>query len=236
MSDNPSTVGRMANLLHFALEKKFDGKQWPLPKLIVMVPDDDIIKTIGDQAQDVSKSFSRLLNYIMTEQEHAVAIFKENLPAKCLKERYPCFLWIHAPNHDGFCNNSLRFKFNRSIEETAKLHPNVYSLMLKKVWDPKDENLFLKECQRFTADGYKSYWEAVDKTVRYFDSVMLKKHDKERRKTLNSRQDSQAGHGSDDRFRWQNPKFNRDFHRMPSFRKLPPPPPSLPPRRLSFDD
>ena len=70
--------------------------------------------------------------------------------------------------HDEFNNKefSLRYKFNKSLEEVAKLHNNVYTLALKKVWDPKDINLFSAEYNRYTNEGYRSYWEAVDKTVR----------------------------------------------------------------------
>ena len=71
--------------------------------------------------------------------------------------------------------------------------------MVKHVWDPKNLNLYLKDNQRFTAEGYTAYWEAVDRTVRYFDSVLPKKQKKG--KNLKKNMDT-------DRFKWQNPKFN----------------------------
>ena len=59
-----------------------------------------------------------------------------------------------------------------------KLHPNATSLVLKKVWDPKNNNLYLGHSQRFTAECFTCYWEAVDCTVLYFDLVLLKKQEK----------------------------------------------------------
>ena len=166
----------------------------------------------------LSKHFNRILNYVMSEHERAIAACKEYLPAKCLHANYPQILWIQAPNHDYFGNNQERDKFNRALEEVVKIHPNVTTLMLKKVWNPKDSNLFLEHSSRFTTTGYFHYWEAIDRTVRYFDSVMLKKHEK-----VKSTKNSTC---QKDRFKWKNPKFNRDdCDDKPIFKPLPAPPP-----------
>ena len=99
------------------------------------------------------------------------------------------------------------------------MHANVYTLALKKVWDEKDKNLFMS---RFTAEGYKYYWEAVDKTIRYFDSVILKKNDKWKKQKMgggnNTRGMSNSIGSQKDKFRWQNP--NLHLHSV----LLPPPP------------
>ena len=65
-------------------------------------------------------------------------------------------------------------------------------------------------------DGYTAYWEAVDRTVWYLDSIMLKKHDKFKKKKSFGFPDQK------DQFKWQNPKYNWDFNIMS--RGLPPPP------------
>ena len=92
--------------------------------------------------------------------------------------------------------------------------------MLKKVWDSKNLNFFLESSQRYTAEGLTAYWEAVDRTVRYYDSVLLKKQDK--KKLQRSLESSQK-----DRFQWQNPSLNGRFEDQDktTFKKLPPPPP-----------
>ena len=110
----------------------------------------------------------------MTECERNVAVFKENLPVKSLKPAFPQFLWIQAPLHEHFDNNYQRLKFNRCLEDIAKLHSNCTSLMLKKALDPQDSSLFIESSQRFTARGFAVYWKAIDKTVCYFNSVLLK--------------------------------------------------------------
>ena len=103
------------------------------------------------------------------------------------------------------------------------MHENVSTLMLKKVWNPSDDTLFLKDHERFTSEGLKSYWEAVDRTVRYFDSVVLPKRQGNVRKTQKKMFDRHAGDPGADRFRWQNPKLNSITATPVSFRKLLPP-------------
>ena len=94
---NPSVLARFASLMTNAVQSSFDGKLLPLPKLVVVVADDNLIQTISDSFQSVSKAYSRIINFIMTEFERCVASFKENLPARCIKNvGYPNFLWIQA--------------------------------------------------------------------------------------------------------------------------------------------
>ena len=221
-SDNPSVISCMGNLMTFAMESKCFNQQLALPKLVVVVPDDDLIKLLGCHTHGLQCPYNRILNYVMTEFECNISIFKENLPAKCLKSDYPHILWIQAPLHDGFQNNQQRVKFNSCLEDVVKVHSNSSTLMLKKAWEPKNLNLFLEEQQCFTSEGYRTYWEAVDKTIHYCDSIMLKKHDKGKNPKLDKSSDSDQK----DRFKWQHPKYNRDFT-VTKFKKLPPPPPPV---------
>ena len=188
MSENPCIISRLANLMgHAILTKTVDNKLLPLSKLVVVVPDADIIRSLNDCASGLTKNFARLLNFIMTEHERSLASFRENLPAKSLKQGYPHVLWIQALMHDHFNDNLLRYKFNKSLEEAVMFHSNIKSLYLKKVWNSTNTNLYVKECQRFTSDGYYTYWEAVDKMVRYCDSIVLKKSEKLQLKKLHQR-------------------------------------------------
>ena len=123
------------------------------------------------------------------------------------------------------------FKFNHALEQVAQLHHNVSSLMLKKAWSATDQSLFLQDAQHFTADGYRAYWEAVDKTVRFCDSILLKKNEQKKFKQLKKQKsvsttlDSSAEQtDQNDWFKWRNPKFKSNFGRLPSFRRLPTPP------------
>ena len=167
---------------------------------MVIVPDDDLIKLLSEFSQDVTKPLGRILNHIMTEFDRTISVFKELLPLKCLRTAYPHMLWIQAPLHDGFNNNSQRFKFNRALEDVVKFHENMSTLFLKKGWNAEDSLLYSSEVQRFTSTGYKMYWEAVDHTIWFCDSIVLKKQN-DKRKALKPQ-------GQKDLFRWKNPTYN----------------------------
>ena len=229
-SDNPSILGRVASLLNSAANVTFNNALLPLPKIIIMVLDDDIIKLISeeDNIKGFSKPCTRLLNFLMTEFDCGISTFKELLPVKCIKPKWPQFLWIQVPEHINFKNNALRFKFNWCLEETTKLHSNCAMLMLKKVWNPDDINFYYND--RFTQDGYRAYWEAIDRTMRYFDSVLLRKREKMKHMKLTNVSNGQKGRSDQkDRFQWQNPKVNASANRdaeTRNFRTLPSPPPT----------
>ena len=40
-------------------------------------------------------------------------------------------------------------------------------LELKQIWDEYDSNLYSKERRRLTDQGYQTFWQAVDRTVKY---------------------------------------------------------------------
>ena len=163
----------------------------------------------------------KILNYVMTEHDHSIATFKEFLPAKAVCSHYPHILWIQAPLHNGFKNNDLRRMFNACLDDVIRLHTNTHTLMLKRVWDPKNHNLFILESGCFMAEGMRDYWEAVDHTACYFDSVVLPKKVQDKRKNLKMNNHSTTD--QKDRFWWQNPSLNVNTD-VGVFRKLPPPP------------
>ena len=118
----------------------------------------------------------------MTEHDKLISTQKEYLPMKAKKHDYPHIVWIEAPEHVNFNNNLLRSKFNRSLHTAASFHDNCHVLELKKIWDGKDRTLYLSPESRFTADGYNCYWEAVDKTGKFADTILFKKLEKKKLK------------------------------------------------------
>ena len=228
ISDNPSVIGRLANLMRNATITPTAGrKTLPFPKLTVVVPDDDIISCLPDTCeQGFIKAFNRMVNHVMTEHERAVAAFKECIPAKAKKDGYPHILWILAPMHNNFNNNSKRYKFNKGVEDSAKFHSNVTCLHLKKVWDPVADDLFSKEYNRYTTEGYKKYWGAVDRTIRYCDSIFLKKREKFAKRQVNTLTGDEEKSVDANKYRWFNPNIKNDVKRFKEQKqkKLPAPP------------
>ena len=52
VNDNPSLIGRLGNLMCTVINNKTDSRRFlPLPKLIIVVPDEDIIKCFKNQIE-----------------------------------------------------------------------------------------------------------------------------------------------------------------------------------------
>ena len=179
-----------------------------IPKIIVVVMDDDIIKLFHDYQEGLSKGMGRVIDNIMIGFDRTIACHKDYLDDKSKKENYPLFLWIQAPRHKSFSNNAERIKFNKCLDRMSSYHANTRSLQLKKIWDAEDSTLFVKESRRFTAKGLDAYWEAVDKTIKYCDTLLMKK--------MNNKKKNKGSAGivsvKSDRFHWQKPNLAKNGH------------------------
>ena len=191
-----------------------------LPKFVIVVIDDDLIRYINYPQYGISEALGKLVNWVMSEFNRIVAAQKDFLPKKARKPDQPHFMWIEAPYHISFQNNSLRAKFNRALQNMAKFNESHMVMQLKKGWIENDGNLFNGENRRYTVDGLKAYWLAVDKTVRYVDTIYLRKDPGRRQAEMHCNKPM----GS--RYHWKRnythsrtEEYCRDDRRM-----LPPPP------------
>ena len=69
----------------------------------------------------------------------------------------------------------MRQKFNHALSTAALLNENTWSLKLKKIWDSHNHSLYNKEDDKYTVEGIKTYWEAVDQTIKYADTILIKR-------------------------------------------------------------
>ena len=170
-SHNMSTTGRLYNNLIKAI--KAIKEEVVFPKLIVFIPDDDIIEYLTDR-EDYCGNFDIVLDKMFNNIRKAIQAYKEFLPKKGRKPEYPHILWIEPPLHCHFTptGNHRRQLFNESLRTSASKQAGVSVLHLKKIWDPDNRLLFLAEQERFTADGIMTYWSAVKNTIRYCITVI----------------------------------------------------------------
>ena len=200
MSLDPNVVSRLRNVLVMGIKE-----QSFLPKMVVVVPDDDIVHEVneGFYSSSISDDYYKVLHWIMKEHTHLVEAIKEYLPEKCKRVNYPHFVWIEAPPHNNFANNFVRHKFNDTLVTVTQLHLNTSVLKLKKIWDDTDSNLYIAESRRFMANGYATYWQAVDHTIKFCDMTILKRVAKqEMKQTLNAPITNHATHAFRNKFHW----------------------------------
>ena len=85
-----------------------------LPKLIVIVVDDDIINQVeDDQETSLVFHYERLMSGLCNLLNKSINCYKDMLPQKAKRESVPHFVWIAPPTHKYFSddNNKRRNLF-----------------------------------------------------------------------------------------------------------------------------
>ena len=158
------------------------------PKLVVIILEDAIIKEVQNNLKDKilynpDKVYKRLyrenIKWLVREINRADMCYKELLPKKSLWDNFPHYLFIIPTKHKAYNNNVARTTFSSILSEAVQaVGSNFSSMQLKQLWDSQDGNLFLKNQQRFTAEGKQTFWQAVDRTIKFCDSILEKKRNK----------------------------------------------------------
>ena len=145
-TNNPNAVSRIRNLMVRALKE-----QVFLPKMIIIVVDDDIIRYLNFYNFGMSEAFGKLINHIMVEHNRILEAYLEYLPKRAIPPggELPQIFWIAPPLHTNFANNSVRNKFTKALNTMAKFHSNVHVLELKKGWEFENGNFYLHEHRWF---------------------------------------------------------------------------------------
>ena len=93
-------------------------KEKYLPKAIVLVTDDDIIKQSKLTKKDAEDGeFKLIMKYLLEEINREVTKYWDNLLTKAHREFYPHIVWILPPAHKYMANNVMREHFNQAVEE-----------------------------------------------------------------------------------------------------------------------
>ena len=116
-----------------------------LPKIILLVPDDDIIKQSNVKDEGTS-GYVVIMSYLVEEINRMLTAYKTKLPKKCIQDWFLHVVWILPPTHKYFSNNTDRECFALAMEQILQdQYPNNCALRLKKVWDKHDGELYYRE-------------------------------------------------------------------------------------------
>ena len=92
-SSQRNILARIKLLLMKALKE-----QIYLPKAIIFVLDDDVIKQSNIPHSDAkSGEYKLIVKYLMEEVHHIIANYKEKLPTKSKQDFYPHCIWVIPP-------------------------------------------------------------------------------------------------------------------------------------------
>ena len=163
-SGNPSALGRICNSLADAI----NGSSF-LPRLILMVPDVDVLRTMTyfkfGASLVIGKVNGKFVNKIVDEINDRKAKLKK-IKAGTVISGEPKLLWmgiIDKPQPDKVL--SLRRKHNEILEETLSLHKNCYYITPDRAVNRSD----FDRNNNMTSAGKENYWKFIDAMVKKFD-------------------------------------------------------------------
>ena len=170
--NSESVIG---NLLH-NFTKLYNERQI-LPKWVVIVLENDIIRNLKYKYA-VERAYEPVLKWICQQLHITREKIRAELPFKMKKFGWPHFLWIQPTQHKNYNDLTLRKSFIDQLWKVNISYDDMIIMPLEQKWSDKDDNLFLEREKRFSTEGIKSYWEAVDNAIMYADSKVLRNHGK----------------------------------------------------------
>ena len=204
LDNNRSTLGRMLNNFAMAIEK------WTLlPKVVVIIPDNDLINYVKKSSSYV---YGTLIHWLAAEFNKMVDIQKDRLPKKAVKKENPTFIWIAPPQHMEFPDNEERVKFTGSLKRSLDIQPNHLMLQMKKIWHYEDR--FTYQMFSFTELGFTKYWASVDSALQFWEQHLAPK--KKLQMKMKRKMEAlpvlfEQPFNRNDAFKWRRNDFRGDF-------------------------
>ena len=138
-----------------------------LPQFILIVLDDDIIKTVCYETEKLCAVYGTYLEWLTKTIHEMILQKKDFLPEKALRPHEPQIYWTALPNSMLFEDASLeaRNKFNLCLDTAVKSYSEMCMVRIKEIWDP--ENSKLVSNNRMTVYGLTKYWKAIDAAFKF---------------------------------------------------------------------
>ena len=159
---NQNLISRIVNSFAAGL-----ARNKKLPRLIVVVLDEDIIENVQFDGCRVSTLYGEILQWIAAEFDRMIKERKAQLPKNALKKENPEIYWVAAPYNRNFQNGQNRNKFNMCLESIVKIYEYMRCIKLKKVWAPENGNLVNSINGKITTEGLHAYWRAIDASIEF---------------------------------------------------------------------
>ena len=143
-----------------------------IPKWVVIVVEDDIIKTLKPENLD---DFKRVTDFLMSTFEKIIRSVTDDLPFKANKYQWPHLLFIEPTLHQNFKNNNARKMMIECLHKSALTHDRTVVLPLKsKDWTYSNPELFNPSRLAHSHNGFKAFWQSFDHTVRFADVKLMR--------------------------------------------------------------
>ena len=148
------------------------NQQLLLPKAIILVLDDDMLDELDHYKTGITTSIGQLVEWLANQLHRIITNYKEAMPSKSHKFRYPTLLWCLIPQHTVYDQyNGSKAKFNKSVLCTIQLFHEMTALELT-LW--KEDNLDYCENGTLSATGLTTYWQAINRAFELWDWEQMK--------------------------------------------------------------
>ena len=143
-----------------------------LPRAIIMIIDGDLLVEIKHNKPGVSEALGRTMEWIVNQFHRVITGYKEKLPSKARKFKYPTILWCLLPENVSFGKwNEYRRKCNKAMIGSVRLFREMDTLEIQG-WDQGDKHLVINNCM--TKNGLLSYWQGVNDAFESWDRDQMK--------------------------------------------------------------
>ena len=190
-SHNKNVLGRLINTLVNAVNENNT-----LPKLIVIIVDDDIVRNMRHTN---ARQIHRVTSWLLTQYEHSILAYKDFLLTRAKKQTNHICCGLNHSNTKTSDITTISFV----LQSVARQKLFMSTLQMIKIWEPNDNSSYLADANRFTSQGLVKYWASVDSAIRYWNVAIQPKvlfHQK--------RHNNLRAEKSFSRFHWHKNKFN----------------------------
>ena len=177
-----------------------------LPKAVLIVMENDILDAINHYKYGDLSAIEPCVKWSVTEFHRATVSYKEKLPSKSRKFRYPYILFVAAIHHDGFGNgNAYREKFNKALVHVVDIYHEI-SVLFLPAWNNSDMSCISHSS--LNGKGFDRYWEAINDAFQAWDKSLMKTY--QSKNTVFSRQHGFNKKPHFNRYHWQR-KDNKKY-------------------------
>ena len=144
-----------------------------LPKYVIVVMEEDMIRAMNHYEKGARALYLKCIKWIMKEFHRVTTAYKEKLPTKSRKFKYPQILWVPTMTHLELKPiNEYITMWNDCLETTAQGYKEMHILKLH-TWDPEDRTTYSEEGE-MNASGFAKYWVAVNDAFQAWDKEQMK--------------------------------------------------------------
>ena len=145
--------------------------QITIPKWVVIILEDDILKTVKPETiEEMKKLFTFLMTNIQEQMDRAT----KGIPLKANKYAWPNFLFLEPSLHRSYQNNDRRKLAILALHQAVADFNRIIVLPIKQEWCPVSRELYNNNRGAISHIGLKAFWRGLDATIRFADTKLMR--------------------------------------------------------------